>query len=81
MAYAGEELMGRLDFVLDGSMLTIEHTRVFESYEGQGVGGELVKATTDYAAEHGLVIKPVCTYAVAWYKRHPEYHDMLAQGE
>lgn len=76
-AYDGETQIGQLDFVLLRDAISIEHTRTFEGYEGKGVASNLVSAATDYAIAHELQIKPVCTYAQAWYKRHPQFDDIL----
>lgn len=60
-----------------GEVYTITHTGVRKAAEGQGIAGELVKRTAALAREEGKKIKPVCSYAVAWFKRHPEEADLL----
>lgn len=76
-AYDGETQVGQLDFAFLKDAMSIEHTRVFEGYEGKGIASALASAATNYAITHGLQIKPVCTYAQAWYKRHPQFDDIL----
>jgi len=77
MAFEGDTQVGRLefDFIQDG--LSIEHTYTFKGYEGRGVASALVQAATDYAIEHNLKVKPTCSYAEAWYNRHPQYKNIL----
>lgn len=77
-AFEEEKQVGQIDFTITDSLLSIEHTRTFEGSEGKGVAGALVAAATDYAIENNLKIKPVCSYAQVWYKRHPQYNDILA---
>jgi len=54
------------------------HTEVPEQFEGQGIGGALVKAAFDYARQQNLKVIPQCPFAAVWAKRHPEYTDLLA---
>lgn len=76
-AYEGEAQVGQLDFVFLHDGISIEHTRTFEGNEGKGIASALVNAATDYAVEHKLKVKPTCSYAEAWYKRHPQFNDIL----
>jgi glutaredoxin-related protein/predicted GNAT family acetyltransferase len=77
MAYENEIQVGQLDFIFIKNSLSIEHTRTFEGNEGKGIASTLVMAATDYAVEHRLKVKPTCSYAEAWYKRHPQYNEIL----
>jgi N-acetylglutamate synthase-like GNAT family acetyltransferase len=45
--------------------------------KGMGVGGMLVSAANDYAVSKGLRVKPVCSFASAWYERHPQFMDII----
>jgi len=69
--------VGQLDFIFINDGLSIEHTRTFKGHEGKGVAHAMVAAVNDYAMEHKLKVKPTCSYADVWYKRHPEYSDIL----
>lgn len=31
----------------------------------------------EYAINHKLKVLPICSYAYAWYQRHPQYKDIL----
>lgn len=75
LAYDGEELVGRLEFSFDGNVMSIDHTYAFK--KGMGVGGTLVSAANDYAVSKGLKVLPVCSFASAWYQRHPQFSDIL----
>ena len=71
----GEELVGRLEFSFGENVLSIDHTYAFK--KGMGIGGVLVSAANDYAVSKGLKVKPVCSFASAWYERHPQFGDIL----
>ena len=57
-----------------------DHTVVADEFEGQGIGGMLAEAVVAYAREHGLRILPECSFLHAHLRRHPETHDVLAEG-
>jgi len=52
--------------------LILVHTEVPIELEGHGIGGKLVSAAVDYAAEQGLVLVPSCPFAQTWLDRHPD---------
>jgi predicted GNAT family acetyltransferase len=60
--------------------LYLLHTQVPEAMEGHGVGGALVRAAMDFAAEKGVKVVPFCPFARAWLQRHPQYEEMVAQN-
>ena len=45
--------------------------------ETTNMGGTLVSAANDYAVSKGLKVLPVCSFASAWYQRHPQFSDIL----
>ena len=75
LAYDGDELVGRLEFSFKGNVLSIDHTYAYK--EGMDVGSLLVSAVNDYAVSKGLKVLPVCSFAVVWYQRHPQFQDIL----
>ncbi len=62
---------GLLDYELDGNVMSITHTRVPREIGGRGVAAELMRNALELAATNGWVVKPVCSYAVAYMTRHP----------
>jgi predicted GNAT family acetyltransferase len=60
--------------------LLIKHTEVAPAFEGQGIGGALVKHMLEDAKRQGRGVIPVCPYAAAWIKRHPEYLDHVRES-
>ena len=55
-----------------GDRLVLVHTAVPDELEGMGVGGALVTAAVDFAAQHGLTVAPKCPFARGWLERHPD---------
>lgn len=53
------------------------HTEVPPAFEGQGVGGKLVRAAMAFARERGELVLPVCPFVAGFITRHPEYHDLV----
>lgn len=79
-AFENEVQVGQIDFIFNGESLSIEHTRTFGGHEGKGVASTLVQAVTEYAQGNGMKIIPVCSYAQAWYQRHPQHNGILREG-
>jgi uncharacterized protein len=50
--------------------LIIIHTAVPPELEGRGLGGKLVAAAVDRAAQEGLTLVPLCPFARQWLERH-----------
>ncbi len=38
-----------------------------------GAAGRLMQAISNHARDHELKLIPTCSYAVAWFQRHPEF--------
>ncbi len=67
-----------LNYALMDQEITLIHTGVPESLEGQGVGAKLVQTALDQARQDNLLVIPRCPFAAAYIKRHPEYRDLVA---
>jgi uncharacterized protein len=61
---------GLLDYELDGTVMRITHTRVPRPIGGRGVAAELMRSALELAAANQWTVDPVCSYAVAYMKRH-----------
>ena len=55
----------------DGDRLILVHTEVPRQLEGHGIGGRLVTAAMDEAAEQHLTVVPLCAFAKGWLEGHP----------
>lgn len=67
-----------MTYRMDGDVMTILHTGVDPSLEGQGVAGRLVQAALDHARALGLKVDPVCGYASKYMQRHPDTEALRA---
>ena len=59
--------------------IEVDETLVDESLKGQGYGFKLFDVLIDHAREHSLKIKPVCSFVVKMFERHPEHQDLLVK--
>ncbi|MDE6311538.1 MAG: N-acetyltransferase [Muribaculaceae bacterium] len=66
-------VIAEVTFPTQNGISYLNHTFVDPSLRGEGVAGKLVKLAADKILADGNKIAPTCTYAVAWFKRHPEY--------
>lgn len=68
----------RLDYQRTDGSLDLTHTLVPDAIGGRGVAGQLVRAALEFARAQGLRVRPSCSYAETWMRRHPEYDDLRA---
>ena len=61
-------------------VVVIDHTWVDPSLRGQGAAGQLMQAVVDALRADGRKARASCSYARAWFARHPEAADILAEG-
>lgn len=62
---------------LGDDAIIIDHTLVPDAFRGQGMGLKLVQRGVDDARAAGKKIIPLCPFAAAQFKRHPEWADVL----
>jgi predicted GNAT family acetyltransferase len=67
-----------LDYSVQGRVMTILHTGVPAAVGGRGVAGAMTQAAIAFARESGFKVRPACSYAALWFRRHPEHADLLA---
>jgi predicted GNAT family acetyltransferase len=61
------------------SRIIIDHTGVPDAFRGQGVGARLVARAVEDARAEGKTVLPLCPFAAAQFKRHPDWADVLAK--
>ena len=59
--------------------IIIDHTGVPDVFRGQGVGLRLVTRAVEDARAAGKKIIPLCPFANAQFKKHPEWADVLSK--
>lgn len=67
-----------LTYVLRDGVMVVNHTFTPPAMRGHGVASRLMRQAVAYAQEAGMTISPLCPYADAWMRRHPEHADLLA---
>lgn len=70
--------VGLADYSLDGSVLTVPHVETDPAHQGQGFAAVLMAAVIDSARANDQTIRPLCPYASAYMRRHPETQDLIA---
>lgn len=74
------KLAGFADYIRTQEVIAFVHTEVEPEYEGQGIGGALVRASLDEARRDGLAVLPTCPFYAGWIARHPDYQDVVYQS-
>jgi uncharacterized protein len=77
--WADGELAGYTQYGLGRGRIAYLHTKVYESYEGLGLGGRLARAALDHARARGLNVMPFCPFIAGYIERHlDQYGDLVA---
>jgi hypothetical protein len=74
----GDELLGWLDYRPAGTSVILAHTEVPDAHGGKGLGGTLVRGALERLAADGKTAIPLCPFAAAYVKRHPELVEHVA---
>jgi predicted GNAT family acetyltransferase len=76
--YRGEGGAAEMTFSKAGAgLLIVDHTEVSDGLRGMGVGQALVLRAVEDARAAGRRILPLCPFAAAQFRRHPEWGDVL----
>jgi uncharacterized protein len=71
--------LSKLDYIQDGKNFVITHVGVHPELRGGGVAGKIVQTGLEYAREHSFRVVPMCSYAAAYIRKHPEYAELTKQ--
>ena len=74
----GEEGCVWADYAVQGNIRVLLHVEAEPQLRGTGASGRFMAALVDHARTEKLKLRPVCGYAAAWLKRHPESADVVA---
>jgi len=77
-ALVGEHVAGWISYGRDGDVVDMQHTVVADEYEGNGIGGALVRAALDQVREAGQKVRPTCSFVRGFLEKHDEYADLVA---
>ena len=76
------ELAGFSEYHLTKASIVFTHTKVFDEFEGHGVGSKLARgALDDVRAKGGRDVVPVCPFIHAWIDDHPDYADLVRKHD
>ncbi len=79
----------RFEMIQDGQLTTLDYAReegvmtlltiaVPPALQGRGLAAGLLRAVLDRLRKQGLKVVPVCSYVQIFFRRHPDYADLLA---
>ena len=71
-----DDSLSKLDYHRDGHTMIMVHVGVPFELRHQGIAARLTQAALDYADRNALRVIPMCPYAAAYVRRHPEYHRL-----
>jgi predicted GNAT family acetyltransferase len=60
-----------------GDVFTIPHVEAAMALRGKGSAIRLMEGIVAIARENHYKIHPTCSYAMAWFRRHPEQSDLV----
>jgi predicted GNAT family acetyltransferase len=66
------------DYADRGEARAVLHVEAEPELRGTGASGRFMQSLADHARREGVMLIPVCGYAVAWFRRHPDQADVLA---
>lgn len=66
------------DYLSRDDIRVLTHVEADARLRGSGAAGDFMAGLADHLRAQGLKAHPVCSYAVAWFRRHPEAADLLA---
>ena len=68
-----------LGYDIKEGKLYIESTYTPPEFRGRGIARRLVLEAIKYAEENNLKIVSICSYAVRFFEKNPEYERILAE--
>lgn len=72
----GSEAVGRLTWTEHDGVRLADHTLVPPEIGNRGVAARLVEHMVADARSEGFRIRPLCSYVVTAFRRHPEWADV-----
>ena len=74
------ELVGLADYHLVGDVMVVPHVETDPAHRGKGFAATLMAGVLDAVSAHGRTIRPLCPYADAYMRRHPETAALRADA-
>lgn len=74
----GDQLAGFAEYMLNDGLITFTHTEIDPSFEGKGLGSQLVRFALDDVRSTGeRKVLPLCPFVKGWIAKHPDHADLL----
>ncbi len=78
LIFEDDKPAGEMTYVWAGEdKFIIDHTEVYEGFNGKGFGKDLVMKGVAYAREKGVKIMPLCPYAKSVFDKTESIKDVL----
>jgi predicted GNAT family acetyltransferase len=75
----GDDIVGVVEYVLDGTSMSLVRAEVPLELRGQGLGAQLVRGTLETIRDTGGVsVVPVCPYIAKFMMKNPEFRELRA---
>ena len=68
------------DYRREGDVFTLPHVEADPALRGTGAAAQQMEGIAALARERGYRIIPTCSYARAWFKRHPAAGDVVEKS-
>jgi predicted GNAT family acetyltransferase len=75
------KLAGHAAYRTRRGTITLTHTEIDGEFEGQGLGGKLVRGALDSARARGLAVLPQCPFVRSWLHKHGDYVDLVPEDQ
>ncbi len=66
-----------IKYEITGDRMRILSTYTPPQYRGKGIAGRLMEYALRMAREKGLLVEPICSYAIHYFAKHKEHRDLL----
>ena len=63
---------------IGATAIAIDHTYTPPEFRGNNIAFRMIERGIADARRDGVKVKPECSYAVAQFRRHPDWADLLA---
>lgn len=70
--------VGLADYSVSGDVMTVPHVETAPEHQGKGFAAVLMGGVIESLRTNGQTLRPVCSYAAAYVRRHPETQDVLS---
>lgn len=73
------EIKSEVNFALVDNVMSIKSVKTRDDQRGKGLAKEMMDEVIKHAKENNLKIIPICSYAVAYFERFPQYDYLLEE--